>query len=232
MESGRVEESITHMRKVAEINPNFYPNNFLNLANAEYRLGYYEEALVHINKYLSFPRVPEEMKKKADKVKTNCEFAINMKKNPVPFNPVNLGPGVNTDRPEYFPTITGDDKMLLFTRLVADPNSPNRNPEKPSELAQEDFFFSIKRGNVWTDARSISSKINTVMNEGAPSLSSDGQTLIFTACELANDGYYGDNRDGFGSCDLFVSFKNGKEWSMPRNMGQTINSQNWETQPS
>lgn len=232
MEGGRVEESITHMRKVAEINPNFYPNNFLNLANAEYRLGYYEEALAHINKYLSFPRVPEELKKKADKVKTNCEFAINMKKNPVPFNPVNLGPGVNTDRPEYFPTITGDDRMLLFTRLVADPNSPNRNPENPSEPAQEDFFFSIKRGNVWTDSRSISSKINTVMNEGAPSLSSDGQTLIFTACELANDGYYGENRDGFGSCDLFVSFKNGKEWSMPRNMGQTINSQNWETQPS
>lgn len=223
MDMGKTDKAIENLKKSIEINPNFFPNSFYFLARMEFGEGRYEEAKAHIEKYLTFPRIPEDLKSKATSLSFNCDFAIQLKKNPVPFNPVNLGPGVNTDRPEYFPTITADDKTLLFTRLVVDPNAQQGG-------IQEDFFVSVKRGNEWGTARSISSRINTLYNEGAPSLSADGQTLIFTACEIFDT--YGDYRDGFGSCDLFATRKIGNEWTVPVNLGETINSANWESQPS
>lgn len=220
---GKSKEAIDYLKKSIEINPNFFPNSFFFLARLEFNEGNYTDAKVHAEKYLSFPRVPEDMKRAGQKIVSNSEFAMKLIANPVPFTPVNLGPGVNTDRPEYFPTITADDNTLLFTRLVVDPNAQQGG-------VQEDFFVSQKRGGQWSTARSISSRINTLYNEGAPSLASDGQTLIFTACEIFDS--YGDYRDGFGSCDLFVTRRIGNEWTVPVNLGETINSANWESQPS
>lgn len=59
---------------------------------------------------------------------------------------------------------------------------------------------------------------------GAHTLSADGSTLIFTAC---------DRPDSRGRCDLYESVRN-KEglWSVPRNLGSAINTPSWESQPS
>ena len=97
---------------------------------------------------------------------------------------------------------------------------------------QEDFFYSINDNGKWGKSESISNKINTILNEGAPSLSNDGQLLIFTACDLMGSGDYGQNREGFGSCDLFYSQKYNGKWEPAQNMGSNINTANWETQPS
>ena len=35
-----------------------------------------------------------------------------------------------------------------------------------------------------------------------------------------------------GSCDLYISYKLGDEWTDPENMGTNINSRSWESQPS
>ena len=50
----------------------------------------------------------------------NCVFAINAMANKGSFNPINLGEGVNTSNPEYFPSVTADDSTLLFTRMIED----------------------------------------------------------------------------------------------------------------
>ena len=66
--------------------------------------------------------------------------------------------------------------------------------------------------------------VNTVENEGAQAISADGKLLVFTACNRRGD---------FGSCDLYYSRRLSKdEWSVPKNIGQPINSAAWESQPS
>ncbi|MCY7360091.1 MAG: OmpA family protein, partial [Rudanella sp.] len=60
-------------------------------------------------------------------------------------------------------------------------------------------------------------------NEGTPSLSADGRTLVFTACQ---------GRKGFGSCDLYISRRTGSDWSAPQNLGGTVNTSNYESQPA
>jgi OmpA-OmpF porin, OOP family len=70
---------------------------------------------------------------------------------------------------------------------------------------------------------SISPNINSQFNEGTSTISADGRTLIFTNCE---------GRPGLGSCDLFISYKTGDEWSVPENLGKNVNSVSWDSQPS
>ena len=151
----------------------------------------------------------------------NSEFAIEAKKNPVPFEPVNVGTGVNTYDPEYFPTLTVDQKQLLFTRRVT----------SSSGQWQEDFFISNDQDGYWGPGDPMPGNINTSFNEGAPTFAPDGRTLIFVGCAIDRVGY-GGNRRGYGSCDLFITQKFGKEWSDPINLPGQVNTKNWESQPS
>ena len=158
-------------------------------------------------------------------------FAREAIKLKVPFNPINLGKGVNSQYDEYYPALTADDAELLFTRKIPDSRvrGIGNNPG-----VQEDFFVSLRdtTKNVWQNATGLAGNINTEYNEGAPTITADGKTMVFTACELYGDLDYGQDRVGFGSCDLFISYKENNSWSKPQNLGKSINSAHWETQPS
>lgn len=222
VEVNRVEKAIEEYRGSFTINPSFFPLGYYAVANMEMSLEHYENAKADFERFLSFERINPESKAKAERSLKNAAFAINAKKNPVPFNPKNMGTNINTEANEYFPGITSDNQMFLFTREVKD--------EKVQGGIHEDFFSSTNVNGDWGKAINLGTPINTYHNEGAPTLSPDGQTIILTACEIYGD--YGTNRKGYGSCDLFYSRKQGDKWTAPRNMGAPISSAVWETQPS
>lgn len=208
-------------KKAVELDPDRFPAAFQILADIEYSNGWYQDAVVHYQKYLSYEGTHGASQIKAEKHLANCEFAIKAMQNPVPFAPVNLGQNVNTEFNEYFPCLTADNQTLLFTRLLKDTRSITGR--------QEDFFVSYYKGG-WQPVSELGPPINTVYNEGAPTLSADGNILIFTACESMEG--YGIGREGYGRCDLFVSKKSGNDWLVPYNLGAPVNSRAWESQPS
>lgn len=204
------------------VNPDFFPPTFFILANLEYKHGWYDGAVEHYKAYLKYESTHGDNQVKAEKRLANCEFAMNAILNPVPFDPINLGSSVNTSNNEYFPCITADNQTLLFTRLLSDSRSYTGR--------QEDFFMSYYKEDSWKPAFEVGVPINTVYNEGAPTLSADGNILIFTACESLEG--YGESRKGYGRCDLFVSKKSGNDWTVPYNLGTPVNSRAWESQAS
>ena len=214
--------AIDAYRRAVELAPDKYPAAFFYLASLEVSNGMYDHALEHYEAYLSYQGTQEKNRKIAEKNVLNSRFAIEAMKNPVPFAPVNLGSNINTEANEYFPCLTADNQTLLFTRLVKDPTSFTGR--------QEDFYTSNWSGNKWQPATNIGPPINTVYNEGAPTLSADGNILIFTACESVNG--YGPGRSGYGRCDLFISERIGTNWSVPRNMERPVNTRYWESQPA
>ncbi|GAB4326510.1 MAG: hypothetical protein Kow00127_19310 [Bacteroidales bacterium] len=208
-------------RHVINLNPDGYPPAFYYLANLEYSNGDYSPALEHYKAFLGYETKNRKHRQIAVKHIKNCEFAIEAIAHPVDFKPVNLGEGVNTPLNEYFPCLTADGSMLLFTRLV---------PSQASYTGrQEDFFVSWFTDGEWSPAEDIGPPINTRYNEGAPTLSVDGNVLIFTACEQV-DGY-GAGRTGYGRCDLFISGKREAGWSEPVNLGPPVSTRFWESQP-
>ena len=207
------------LTKAVDINAAFFPPSLFYLAALEQRMENYEKAREY---YLRFARASsdeEPLKAKAQLGIESCDFAVQAKANPVPFKPVNLGPEINSDRPEYFPCMTADGETILYTRLVEDRRS--------LQGKQEDFYIAQKKDGKWLPSLPLTG-VNTVQNEGAPTLSLDGQVLIFTACENI-DGW--GSYSGLGSCDLFFTQRSGDFWDTPRNMGK-VNSYKWDSQPS
>jgi len=93
----------------------------------------------------------------------------------------------------------------------------------------EDFYISKNDGHNWLQSINLKG-INSINNEGAPTISPNGQFLIFTSCADMNG--YGPDRKGYGSCDLFYAYNIGGKWTAPKNLGTPINTKHWETQPS
>ncbi|ODT93963.1 MAG: flagellar motor protein MotB [Sphingobacteriales bacterium SCN 48-20] len=176
-------------------------------------LGQFEKALNAINDLLTKrpPRNPNSLK--AAQYRQRCfAFAVDYaQKHPMGqynFAPVNAGPAINTKESEYFPSLTIDQQELIFTRRL---NGRN-----------EDFFSSQKKEGEWTNAQPARGNVNTPDNEGAQNISQDGEWLVFTACNRT---------DGFGNCDLYISYRTAGGWSEAINLGGFINSDQWESQP-
>lgn len=220
-------KAIEHYRKALAINPNPTSGGgtYFYLGTLEYSVGEYENAVKNLTIFTQAKGAYPENVERAKQLINDCNFAIEAMKNPTQFKPINLGPGVNTKDPEYFPTITVDGKTLLFTRRLED-----KRVQVYGE--QEDFFVSnLSTFNTWETAVPMPKNINTINNEGAPTISADGRSLIFVAC-ADESGSYGDNRKGKGSCDLFYTKRLGTQWVDPVNLPGAINTGNWETQPS
>ncbi len=220
-EKNKLQEALNEYVKALEINPTFDKKAYFLLANVEVSIGKYSDAKKDYETFLKNKNLNPDSKDLAENQLANCNFAVEALKNPVPFDPKNMGAAINSNLDEYFPAITADDQTFLYTRN-------NRTDIAPM---QEDFLMSKKTDGVWSPSVLLGDGINTSGNEGAPSISADGQILFFIAC-AEMDGAYGPNRKGYGSCDIFYSQKAGSNWSRPYNAGPVINSKYWESQPS
>ena len=224
---GDINSAIFYKEKMMTVNPIIPLVEYFYLAGMHMAIGSYEKCLKNAVRYKNSPLADQRYMGRIDKMIENCQFAIEAIKNPVDFDPINLGSSINSELPEYFPSITADDSTFLFTRRVNDLSAPGGR--------QEEIFVSKKTpSNNWSNSSLVSNAINTEYNEGAPTFSSDGQYIIFVGCETGAKGdyQYGGDRKGYGSCDLFYSQNNGTNWSKPVNLGPKINSKHWETQPS
>ena len=214
----RYSEAATYYRKAVSIDSLFFRPVFFSLANAEMMSGDYERALIHYKVYVDQKDISEKNRIRALRNIRNCEFAIEAIKNPVPFDPEGIGPGINTVDDEYWPSITADGQTLMFTRQAR-----QRDKSFFGKPSHEDFYLSRLRDGVWQKAVNAGAPLNTQSNEGAQSLSSDGTYMYFTACERSG---------GLGSCDIYFSFSRNGTWSEPVNVGSPVNTQYWESQPS
>ena len=212
-DQGDLESAALSYQKAVDINPDFFTTIHKQLADVLFKSGRYEEAAERYRIFLSKKRVNPKIREDAERSLLNAEFGAVAVKSPVPFEPTNLGPNVNSDQYEYFPVLTADEQTLVFTR--------NQRSERGDY--QEDFYVSIAETDGWAAARNLGGPINTEDNEGAQTITADGQQLFFIGCN---------RKEGMGSCDIYRSLRQGKDWGHPENLGPPVNSSKWESQPS
>jgi Tol biopolymer transport system component len=208
--------AIATYRRAVKINPGFYPYALVKLANLEYSQAQYSEALDHYKQFLAAPGNKNEkhIEKSYDGI-ARCNFSLEAIHNPVDFEPVSLGPSINTAEDEYWPSLSADEQTLVITRLV--------KSEFMAGNKQEDFFISHRTEEGWGPLTNAGYPLNSPDNEGAQSISADGRLMVFTGCN---------RKDGLGRCDLYLSRREGDRWSIPLNMDAPVNTNYTETQPS
>lgn len=210
---GERELAIDSYRTAILIDSNFFIPAYYILANLLFDQQHYEESLIYYRKYSVYPNIRNAERKRVDKNIVTAEFRIKSMKDTVPFNPENLGYNVNTSGYEFVNHISADRQFLYFTRRMT-----------TGDRRDEEFYFSMNSGDTsWLPARDVGSPINTLRDEGAMTVSPDGQYLFFSGCN---------SPDGYGSCDLYVSRFTGDGWGEPENLGPVVNTVGWESQPS
>jgi OOP family OmpA-OmpF porin len=185
-----------------------YIGAHLRMAEARFAEGYYQDALQYITSYLSFITSKDRYYAKATAIKNNCLFALARIEKPLDFNPRPLAYPLNQFKQQYFPVLSADQTSLFFIKRDND----------------EEIYVAIKNDDsAWSEPTPIDSAITSEYNEGTCSVSADGRTMVFTSCM---------RKDGFGSCDLYITRKTGEHWSKPENLGRPVNSSAWDSQPS
>ncbi len=215
----KFDKVIAEYQKAIDIAPDYKPRIYYTKANVEFIIGKYKDAKQSYLKFLTFDDIKEKERLVTNSKIEKCNIAIGFMDNPVPFEPKNLGENINTSMNEYWPTLTIDEQTLIFTRLI--PKQMQLSPFESSK--QEDFYVSNYINNQWSEAKNLGAPMNTPQNEGAQSISADGRTMVFTACN---------RMDGYGKCDIYYSRKTGEKWTQPKNIGPPINTAHWESQPS
>ncbi len=209
-EEGNNNAAIEYFTKAISIKADYNPLMYLRRADMEKSSGMYEKAKTDYQNFIKLKHNKSEYEQYINKKISDCNFAIQHKKNSVNFKPINLGGQINTNLSEYWASLTADGNTLTFTASDRKKNS------------QEDLYYSKKVNGKWQKAERMPAPINTPKSEGAQAISADGNTMVFTACLRA---------DSRGSCDLYISHKSGNKWSIPRNMQAPVNTRYKESQP-
>ena len=182
----------------------------INLAG----LGQFEEALAAIHNFLTLDGLSGRSIKAAQYRKKTFEFALSTsqknKNASYVFAPKNLGDSVNSSSSEYYPSVTVTDDALVFTRRTGN--------------AREDFLLSaINSKDSFNKAAPLDGDINLEPRKGAITVSQDGDWLFFAA-DIAGAG--------IGDFDIYKSVYTPSGWSEQENLGDSINTDFWESSPA
>jgi Tol biopolymer transport system component len=127
---------------------------------------------------------------------------------------VNLGPQINSGSEDVSPNLSPDGLSLLFAS------------NRPGGRGDYDLYISTRESNtsLWSAPVNLGAAVNTAALEVAPSLSSDGLTLVFHSIRSG----------GYGSYDLHLTRRASVDqaWSSPVNLGPVVNSTYSELGPS
>ena len=211
-------EAMMHYLSVTRQNATFHTPAWIELANLQLAAGDYSSAANSYRQFLLLDKRSPKRHSEAEKGIETARFRQEAIANPVPFNPVNLGQGINSSDDEYLPALTVDGETMVFTRRFARRATTTANTRE-----EEDIYCSSLKENRWQKASPLPSPLNSTDNEGAECISQDGRIMFFTACE---------RQDGGGRCDLYMCIRRGDTWGRPRNLGMPVNSGAWEGQPS
>ncbi len=184
------------------------------LGESWYKTGHYQKCLDVLRAVTALGKGPSSLMDDVRRRMEHCRFAVQARKNPVAGEARKVEGGINTSHDEYWPSISIDGKIMVFTRLM--------EAGETRSYRQEDLYISRFEDGLWREAVPVE-EINTPENEGAQTLSADGNLLFFTACNRP---------DGLGSCDLYFTRRIGDRWAEPRNAGAPVNTGAWESQPS
>ena len=210
-ETQQYEKAVTAFETSFTLKPDARSSAYYFVAESFWNLDDYKNTIGALSKYLSFTNLPPEWVENSKHILSNAKFAIEAVKNPVPFNPINLGDSINSKYLDLFPSLTADENTLVFMRR--DPYGKDWN---------EDFYISHFVKEHWTKARNMGDELNSIYQDGAMSLTNKGNEMYFAS----------DRKGGFGSVDIYYSQRKNGKWTIPVNLGASVNSVAWETQPS
>jgi outer membrane protein OmpA-like peptidoglycan-associated protein/tetratricopeptide (TPR) repeat protein len=219
--AGKKSTSLSYFRTVYLANP--HQDKFLlKYLGRAYQLNYkfdsaiavFKEYEKHLHKHEKEQQVLE--KEIIDKRIVECLSAKELIKNPQKVTIKNLGEEVNSVFDDYSPTISADEKTLMFTSRRDHVASSDNNFSKKEQTYFEEILLSDWTDSTWGPAHSIGENVNGKRHDASVSVSPDGQRLIVYKSTPQTKG------------DLYYSQLVDSVWNDPVKFGGEINSTHFE----
>lgn len=211
--NGKHDLAFHHYRRYAALNPKD-TKVLIQLGVWSLEKGHYNEARKYFEKAQEQPFLEGIDRNAVETGLATCHFADSAMQKPLNITPRLISPLFNQNTFQYYPAVTANETEIFYTARIGKGNN-----------LQEDILYSHKKNNEWTEPVAVSPLIcKPATNEGTCAIAADGQTMVFTICE--------GRKDLRGNCDLYISYRNGNEWSEPVNLGDSINTPFWDSQPS
>lgn len=212
----RYEEAVTAYNSALEIDSAFFPPVYYFLANIYYEIGDYYNSSISFNKLLKFNSISDDLRALSTDKLIFADTANNLVNNPVSTNPVNIGSSINTSSDEYINYVNTDYELLMLTKRT-------KLPAYSSVRYKEELYYSDYSDSTWSSPELVDlGWRGNGLNMGTINFSTDGRTMFFTGCYWPS---------GQGGCDLYFSQRVGTNWLKPQNIGNSINTTTWESQP-
>lgn len=200
------------------LNPNYDPWFYLEAGVAAKDLKEWDESIRLLSQFKKrFPNTANATRARhradylinyAKQAKTLASQPVLMKE-PTPLS-------INSPQGDYLPMLDATGNKLYFTSKRL--GGFSKEPEGAKE-GDEDLYIITRTNGMWSEPQLLPAPLNSPGNDGAASFSADGQVMIFGACG---------REDGVGGCDLYYSALEGDQWSKPQNLGNVVNSPEWD----
>lgn len=138
----------------------------------------------------------------AGKVKNDFDLWLVKKTAAGWSTPASLGPDVNTESQEYYPSVSNNGTLYF---------SSNREGGKGSV----DIYRSRLVNGKYSKPENLGDEINSKYYDGDPYIAPDETFLIFVSYNRP---------EGLGDGDLYISFNQDGRWTPAKNLGAPINS--------
>lgn len=181
--------------------------------------GKLDEAVANYEQYLKLQPKKSEVSAEAEDYIAQCNAATSMLKNPRNVQLTNLGEVINTEYPDYSPSVSADGKTMIFTSRRPESTGKKQDPEDGKFF--EDIYIARKDSvsGKWMAAEPIEGNLNTEGHDANMSISADGKQIFV----YRNVGY---TRSG----EIFVS-KLGRtgKWSEAKPVEGDVNTSYFES---
>ena len=127
---------------------------------------------------------------------------------------------LNNEYLNFAPVVSGDGKTIYFVS-----NRPGSMLKQNGEPSTD--IWAVKKSNrldtVFSEPFAVTD-LNTSEDEGPLSLAADNETVFFSSLSP--------RPDGLGNADIYQTSQEGDHFTKPRNLGATVNSKYWDSNPS
>jgi len=218
------QKAIEQLKNLERINPSYWAWFYYELGIAYDELKQYDNAIVYYEAFLK--KFPHDASRTL--LIHQAQYKINYNKHQAELEkiktaiskPSKLSSKINSSHSDYMPALDPTGSKLYFTSVR---KGGIKEDSETAKEGDEDIYYIQKTANEWNSPQLLPEPINSASNEGAACFSADGQLMVYTACGRGG---------GVGSCDLYISVLEGNEWTKPVNLGNVVNSTEWDSQPT
>jgi tetratricopeptide (TPR) repeat protein len=174
----RKERSLEYFKKAYLLDPKIDGDILYYLGQAYHYSEKFDSAILLYNRYgrLLSRSLDYEKSKKLNEVYRKifeCNNAKIMKAQPVNITITPLSSNVNSEWPDYAPTINADETLMVFTTRRPEGNSNDRIAADNEYY--EEIFYSRKENGEWSPAKTLPGALNNNYHNASVNLSPDGK---------------------------------------------------------